>query len=262
MHIFKFKKNLESESLAALPPTKLLLSQSVIWITSDGKTSKLIDLQGTTWHLDFRHTLMLRNILNGEYGISLEIRKFTNLILNKKIVVDQLSYECYLSKNLWNKILEGFINLIIFIARRFDIRLRIFIMLHFARLCFIIYGIDKTVLAWAKCAKKTIEIEDSTEQSHPSKISKFVLNLAAHTLPFVTCKERALVVFFECIRLGHNPNLIVGIRDYPLEGHFWTELDGVFLSDHGDRCERFIKIRSYSRNGIDLDEPTNQPRKI
>jgi hypothetical protein len=122
---------------------------------------------------------------------------------------------------------------------------RIAALLALARISFHLSGWPATVAAW----KRQFPVRNhghAFDQESARAIDEAVCTAAAHSPLGVNCKERALCCWALAREAGCPAELVIGVELFPLSGHCWCEAGPWVVSDHADKCARYIPALRYA----------------
>jgi hypothetical protein len=120
-------------------------------------------------------------------------------------------------------------------------RLRAWVLLAAARVCFATVGWSRTIGWWT-----ALPTRDRPCGSSGAEIDRRVRRSATGSVLGHTCKERAVVCLAEARAAGLGAAVVLGLSFYPLATHSWCVLDdGVVLGDLPDVCAAFDTVALY-----------------
>jgi hypothetical protein len=120
-------------------------------------------------------------------------------------------------------------------------RLRAWVLLAVARVCFATVGWSRTLGWWT-----ALPTRDRPGGSSGAEIDRRVRRSATGSVLGHTCKERAVVCLAEARAAGLGAAVVLGLSFYPLATHSWCVLDdGVVLGDLPDVCAAFDTVALY-----------------
>ncbi len=56
------------------------------------------------------------------------------------------------------------------------------------------------------------------------------------------CLQRAIAMIRRCLRVGHNPSLVIGVRINPFTAHCWVQQDLTVVGDSIDIARIYTPI--------------------
>ncbi|MGR6963464.1 lasso peptide biosynthesis protein [Geodermatophilus sp. URMC 61] len=120
-------------------------------------------------------------------------------------------------------------------------RLRAWVLLAAARVCFATVGWSRTLGWWT-----SLPTRGRPGGSSWAEIDVRVRRSATGSVLGHTCKERAVVCLAEARAAGLGAAVVLGLSFYPLATHSWCVLDdGVVLGDLPDVCAAFDTVALY-----------------
>ena len=120
-------------------------------------------------------------------------------------------------------------------------RLRAWVLLAAARVCFATVGWSRTLGWWT-----SLPTRGRPGGSPGAEIDVRVRHSATGSVLGHTCKERAVACLAEARAAGLGAAVVLGLSFYPLATHSWCVLDdGVVLGDHPDVCAAFDTVALY-----------------
>jgi hypothetical protein len=117
-------------------------------------------------------------------------------------------------------------------------RLRAWVLLAAARVCFATVGWSRTLRWWT-----SLPTRGRPGGSSAAEIDVRVRRHATGSVLGHTCKERAVVCLAEARTAGLGAAVVLGLSFYPLATHSWCVLDGGgVIGDHPDLCAAFEPV--------------------
>jgi hypothetical protein len=116
-------------------------------------------------------------------------------------------------------------------------RLRTWVLLAAARVCFATAGWSRTLRWWT-----SLPTRGSPGGSSAAEIDRRVRRSATGSVLGHTCKERAVVCLAEARGAGMPAAVVLGLSFYPLATHSWCVVDDVVLGDSPDLCAPFQPV--------------------
>jgi hypothetical protein len=125
-------------------------------------------------------------------------------------------------------------------ARVRDPRRQVQRLLRAARCAVVVFGWAETVRVWERCYPQPPVARGSLTPL--DEIDRRVRRAAAHSLAGHRCKERALACLALARASGHRADLVIGVSDFPVAAHVWTDCLGRIISDEPAYCAGFRPI--------------------
>jgi hypothetical protein len=120
-------------------------------------------------------------------------------------------------------------------------RVRAWVLLAAARVCFATVGWSRTLGWWT-----ALPTRGRPGGPPGAEIDVRVRRSATGSVLGHTCKERAVVCLAEARAAGLGAAVVLGLSFYPLATHSWCVLDdGVVLGEHPDVCAAFDTVALY-----------------
>jgi transglutaminase superfamily protein/coenzyme PQQ synthesis protein D (PqqD) len=120
-------------------------------------------------------------------------------------------------------------------------RLRTWLLLAAARVCFATVGWSRTLRWWTSLPRRS-----RPGGSSAIEIDRRVRRSATGSVLGHTCKERAVVCLAEARTAGLPAAVVLGLSCYPLATHTWClSDDDVVLGDLPDLCDAFQPVARY-----------------
>lgn len=117
-------------------------------------------------------------------------------------------------------------------------RLRTWVLLAAARVCFAAAGWSRTLRWWT-----SLPTRGGPAGSSAAEIDRRVRRQATGSVLGHTCKERAVVCLAEARAAGQPAAVVLGLSFYPLATHSWCVVDDdVVLGDLPDLCVAFQPV--------------------
>ena len=123
---------------------------------------------------------------------------------------------------------------------------RAWLTLAVARLSCRLFGLSASVAALGRrCKPGGRDASGAEARANLGAIDRAVRAAAARHLLRMECKERAIACWVLARVERFDPELVIGLNLYPMEGHCWCDAGGLTLSDHLDRCGKFTPVARY-----------------
>ncbi|SDL85693.1 Transglutaminase-like superfamily protein [Geodermatophilus siccatus] len=120
-------------------------------------------------------------------------------------------------------------------------RLRTWLLLAAARVCFATAGWSRTLRWWT-----SLPLRGRPGGGSAAEIDRRVRRSATGSVLGHTCKERAVVCLAEARTAGLPAAVVLGLSCYPLATHTWClSDDDVVLGDLPDLCDAFQPVARY-----------------
>jgi coenzyme PQQ synthesis protein D (PqqD)/transglutaminase superfamily protein len=209
---------------------RYLLSPDVVFMPLADGTAQLIDLDGSFYGLSETAALMLKNTLaTDERGALQQIAAHYNADLDRVHADLAELLRTLRAKGLIrctdDRVPAVGLRTAMAVAISYPVfkivtpihnqRLRVFVLLALARLCFALFGWARTVAAWHKCLRCfPVLAADSPRQQVIDTIDDAV-GRSADKLPSISCKERALCCWYMLRSAGVPAKLVMGVRFLP-----------------------------------------------
>jgi hypothetical protein len=132
-------------------------------------------------------------------------------------------------------------------ARVRDPRRQVQRLLRAARWAVVVFGWAETVRVWERCYPQPPATRRSPTPL--DEIDRRVRRAAAHSLAGHRCKERALACLALARASGHRADLVIGVSDFPVAAHVWTDCLGRIISDEPAYCAGFRPIARWDGSG-------------
>ena len=237
------------------------LSPSVILVSTEDGTSRLLDMDRNFYAVSASGTQMLHAILTDgrtaaakriadTYGIDLsrsiaDLDSFVSELQKRQLIRASSGEPTRPARKIFGTVVIGLsLRLIHRWFRSWPGKARA--VLLWARVAVHTVGWTQTVNALSQCHRGVPGIEAGA----PEEIVRTVTDALAHALATrflrMNCKERGICCWGLLRSAGVPATLTVGVSLVPLSAHCWCEFENRILGDNPEFCKQYLRVAHYA----------------
>jgi hypothetical protein len=241
-------------------PVDYILGRDVLLVPATDGSARLLDLGGEFYAIgQVGATMLAETLARGPQAAALAIAERFGVAIDRvesdlQLFLKQLQDKGLLQRGpapaarRGGKVLPYVV--ILFTLRILQhgvrsLRVKAWILLALARLCFSVFGWTRTVAALQRCLPAANAAVTPEQHGAVTMVDQAVRRAAAGHLLRVECKERALGCWALLRSSGVAADLVIGIHLFPLTGHCWCEAGPWTLSDDQARCDGYQPVLRY-----------------